>query len=517
MDIITCHINADFDCLSSMIGVKKLYPSAALVFPGAQEKRLRDFLDIYPVETLRIKDIDPEEIERLIIVDTKRPDRIGPLRDLLAQNRHIKVYIYDHHPFAEGDIRGSLEVVDDVGATSTIITEILKDRKMPVDPMEATMLCLGIYEETGSMRFPSTTDRDLKAVAYLLRRGANLNIISEFIKAEISRAELDLLSELVSSAKSLVIGGIRISICKAEREEYMGDVAHLAHRIIDMEDIDALVLLLSMEGKIVLIGRSRVPEFNVAEFMKGFGGGGHPVAASATLKEEPLELVEERIAERINAVVRPVKVASDIMTKPVITIGSRSTIKESESKMTRYGVNVLPVLKDQSYAGVISRENIEKALFHGFHKSKVIEFMSTDALVVGPDDPIRKVEAMMIEQNQRFMPVVKDGAIIGAITRTDLLRSLYEDFLKRSRIKNKEESHERPSLGRNISSMMRERFPDYINDILKVAGETATEQGYSAFLVGGSVRDLLMGNTNLDIDLVIEGDGIQFARGLAAR
>jgi len=35
MDVITTHINADFDSLASMMAAKKLYPQAILVFPGA--------------------------------------------------------------------------------------------------------------------------------------------------------------------------------------------------------------------------------------------------------------------------------------------------------------------------------------------------------------------------------------------------------------------------------------------------------------------------------------------------
>jgi len=516
MDVITCHVNADFDCLSAMVGARKLYPSALLVFPGSQEKRVRDFLDVYPVDTRKLREVDLSEIKRLIIVDTKKPDRIGSLRQLVESDRKVNVYIYDHHPFSEGDIRGTIEVVDDVGATATIITEIIRERKIPIDPMEATILALGIYEETGSMRFPSTTERDMLAAAYLLKRGANLNIISEFIKADMSRAELDLLNELMDSATHLVIEGIRISICKAVREEYMGDVAHLAHRIMDMEEIDGLVLLLGMEGKVILIGRSRVPEFNVAELMQRFGGGGHAVAASATLGEEPLELVEEKLVSEMKTVVRPVKVASDIMTQPVITIPWNASMKEAEAKLTRYGVNVLPVVKEGRYRGLISRENVEKAIFHGFQRSRVMDFTTTDAATAGPDDPIREVEGRMIEQNQRFMPVVKDGKIIGAITRTDLLRNLYEDFLKRSRI-GKEGHQERSPVGRNLASLLRERFPAYINDMLVSAGETAQEMGFVAYLVGGTVRDLLMGKLNLDIDIVIEGDGIEFARRFAGR
>jgi tRNA nucleotidyltransferase (CCA-adding enzyme) len=43
MDVITTHINADFDSMASMLAAKKLYPHAVLVFPGSQERSLRDF------------------------------------------------------------------------------------------------------------------------------------------------------------------------------------------------------------------------------------------------------------------------------------------------------------------------------------------------------------------------------------------------------------------------------------------------------------------------------------------
>ena len=44
MEVITTHLNADFDALASMVAAKKLYPDAELVFAGSQEKVLRDFL-----------------------------------------------------------------------------------------------------------------------------------------------------------------------------------------------------------------------------------------------------------------------------------------------------------------------------------------------------------------------------------------------------------------------------------------------------------------------------------------
>ena len=516
MDIITSHINADFDSLASMVAAKKLYPDAEIVFPGSQEKKLRDFLEAFqPVKIKRIKDIDLSRITRLILVDTKIPGRIGPLAELL-ENRQLKIHIYDHHPFTKGDIRGEVEKIEQVGATATIFTEILKNRRLHPTPMEATILALGIYEETGSMLFPSTTERDLLAAAYLLKRGANLNITSSFLKMELSLEELDILNELVRSSRDFVLQGIRIKIAKAIREQYVGDAAHLAHRMMDMEDIDAVFVALGMEGKILLVARCKAPELNVAKVMSEFGGGGHSTAASATVKEASLEVIEERLLEIIKTNVKPGKTASDIMTRPVISIQYDMPIKEAETMMTRYGVNVLPVLKEGLYIGLMSREVVEKALFHGFGKSRAIDFSTTDAMTAGPNTPIRELETLMIEQNQRFMAVVENEKIIGAITRTDLLRTLYEEFLRRRKIEETI-TREKPTMGRNLSSWFKEKFPAGIYELLRLSGDVAEGLGYGAYLVGGSVRDLLRGEENLDLDIVIEGDGIAFARVLGEK
>ena len=60
-------------------------------------------------------------------------------------------------------------------------------------------------------------------------------------------------------------------------------------------------------------------------------------------------------------------------------------------------------------------------------------------------------------------------------------------------------------MGRNLSSWLKEKFPAEIYNLLKLSGEVAEENGFHAYLVGGSVRDLLRGEENLDIDIVIEG------------
>ncbi|GBE39991.1 poly(A) polymerase I precursor [bacterium BMS3Bbin08] len=517
MDVITTHINADFDAVASMVAAKKIYPEAVLVFSGSQERSVRDFLSTSPVtvEFKRVREIDLEKVSRLILVDVNKRDRIGRFSELLDKKGMI-IHVYDTHPPASGNIKGQKEVIEHVSATTTVFVEILQKRKREISPVEATILALGIYEETGSLIFSSTTARDISAAAYLVKRGANLNVVSSFISRGLGAEEIDLLNELVHSARDYVIHGIRIKVAKASREAYIGDIAHLAHKFRDSEDVDVVFLLVMMEDRIQVIARSRVVEADLSKILSPLGGGGHPAAASGVVKGKSLEETEETLLNILKEQIKPAKTAKDIMTRPVKGISPDDTIRSAERTLTRYEVNVLPVIEDDLYKGIISREVVEKALFHGFGSSKVAEFCTTDALTVTPDTAMNEVESLMVEQNQRFMPVIENRRITGAITRTDLLRSLYEDILRKSRI-GKEPLQEKTLTGRNLASGMREKLPADIFELLSLSGETAKQLSFSAYLVGGCVRDFLRGEENLDIDIVIEGDGIRFARSLGRR
>ncbi len=63
----------------------------------------------------------------------------------------------------------------------------------------------------------------------------------------------------------------------------------------------------------------------------------------------------------------------------------------------------------------------------------------------------------------------------------------------------------------NLASKIEARLPAELVDLMQTAGETAHSRGQSLYLVGGVVRDLLLGKSNLDLDLVVEGDAIKLA------
>jgi tRNA nucleotidyltransferase (CCA-adding enzyme) len=515
MKVITTHTTADFDGLASMVAARRFYTDAVLCFPGAQERTVREFLSTFslPVEFHKPGELDLDTIDFLILVDTKKPSRIGVFAEA-AKKKHVKIHIYDHHPFSENDIRGEREIIEEVGAVTTIFTEMIQAAKIPISPLEATLFALGIYEETGSLVYPSTTERDLRAAAFLVKRGANLSIVSNFISQELNQEQVALLNDFIKSARDYYIHGIKVTVARARRNEFEEDIAYLTHKLREFEDTDALVLLVRVESKTYIIFRSQVAELDVASVAKVFGGGGHPTAASASIKDESLDEIESMLVETLKKHVNPLKIARDIMTTPVKTIAHNCTVKEAEQMLTKYEINVLPVIENQAFLGLITRENVEKALFHGFGSSPVLQFCATDVHTARSDTPVSEIEDHMIGRQQRFVPVLEGKYVKGAITRTDILRNIYEGILRKHR--NQESSfRDRPSISRNLTSSMKEKFPQEVFHTLKQAAEVAENLGFSAYLVGGTARDLLRGEANLDIDIVIEGDGIRFARALA--
>src|SRR6185369_6571859 len=227
MDVITTHVNADFDCLGAMTAAARLYPGSLVSFPGSQEKGVRDFLarhpDYFPVAT-RAKEIDLDSVTRLIIVDCQHANRIGRFAALIGRPG-VEVHIYDHHPVTEWSVLPSGGVIRHCGSSSTILAGLLRERSISLSPEEATMIMLGIYEDTGRLMFPSTTVEDFLAAAWLLERGGRLNIVSASITQEMTTQQVELLNALLKTLKSSTINGVNISIAHASTDSYVGDIA----------------------------------------------------------------------------------------------------------------------------------------------------------------------------------------------------------------------------------------------------------------------------------------------------
>jgi tRNA nucleotidyltransferase (CCA-adding enzyme) len=517
MEVITTHMNADFDALASMLAAKKLYPEAKMVFPGAQEKNLRNFFlhtSSYLFDFVRIKDVDFNKIRKLILVDTRQKKRIGKFKKLLGRN-DLEIHIYDHHPPSDDDIKGDFELIQELGAGTSILTAIIREKGIKISPDEATLMSLGIYEDTGSFTYSSTKAEDHEAAAWLLEQGASLNTISDMLTRELTAEQVWLLNDLMTSATKNIINGVEVVIAKTKSDKYIGDFAVLVQKFMEMENLNVIFALAQMENRAYLVARSRLPEVNVAEIAFEFGGGGHPQAASATIIDKTLIQVEEDLKTLLLSRINFERLARDIMTSPAIHISPDATIREASDILTGYNINVLMVIdKIRRLKGYISRPMVDRAVFLGLEGRPVKEYMNVEFFHVGPETTLNEIQDLIINNKVRILPVLEDSKLLGVITRTDLLTIMIE---RSSTPKFLYDSEELPRFVRkkNIGNLLKERLPNKLIKLLKDLGEIADKLDFNAYLVGGLVRDVVLKRKNLDVDIVIEGDGIQFAKTFA--
>ena len=519
MDVIATHVNADFDGLGAMIAAKRLYPDAQLVFPGGQERGLRDFLlhsTLYAYGIKRSRDIDLAAVTRLILVDVRSSARIGHFADILDAP-DLEVHIYDHHPADEHTIRGQVEYIREVGATTTIMSQLFIEKGIVPTADEATMMMLGLYEDTGHLLFSGTTPADFRAAAFLLEHGAQLNTVADFLVRELSSEQIDLLNALLKACHKKTINGIDVTISYASIDYYVGDISTLVHKLKDIENLDVLIVAVRMDDRIFLIGRSRVPEFHVGEFLREFGGGGHAFAASATVRDIPLTQLLNQLEELLPTHVRCRCEAHDLMSSPVKTLPVTATIDDARQLMTRFSFNAIPILNEQQkVVGIITRQLVERAAHHDLLELNVSEVMNTDFQTVAPDSPLVELQQGIIDHNQRCIPVVDAEILVGVVTRTDLLRYMLGDqqqftdepgnLLAARGLQLKQ---------KNLRRLLETQLPEKVQKLLHQVATVAANLNVDVYLVGGFVRDLLLRRENLDIDIVVAGDGIAFAEEFA--
>ena len=511
MELIATHISADFDALASLVAASQLYPGARLLFPGSQERNVREFLRRHrlPVTFERLRGFPLDAVRRLILVDVKRQARIGPLAAALG-NPGLEVHLYDHHPVHARDITGSVEVLREVGATTTILVGLLRERGLPIRPEEATLYALGIYEETGFFTFTSTTVADLEAAAQLLTCGADVSTVGDFIRRELTAEQVALLTDLLTSLEAPLVNGIRVAVATASPDRYIGDLALVAHKLRDIENANVLFLLVWMDQRVHLVARSRLDAVDVADIAAAFGGGGHPTAASATLRGLTLVEARDRLMRVLHERVRPWRVARDLMVAPVRAVEAEATLAEASEVLNRYQMALIPVVRADALVGLLPRDAVDRGIFHGLRDRPVAEYMLTDPPSVAPETPLLELQQIMVERTLGLLPVVEAGGLVGAVMRSDLLRVQYEEVAGRGL---EERAPEAPP-PKDMTGLMATRLAERVQTVLKVAGAVADRVGMRASVVGGFVRDLLLGVENWDVDLVVEGDGIAYAQAL---
>jgi tRNA nucleotidyltransferase (CCA-adding enzyme) len=374
------------------------------------------------------------------------------------------------------------------------------------------LLLLGIYEDTGSLNYDTTTPRDAQAAAWLLEQGAQLAIVRRFLNIPLSEAQQALYERLQQAVEWPRMAGhsIALSAVQASRN-FEDEISAIAHHMRDDLICDALILLVQLKPNYVqLVARSTNDYVDVGKLARNFGGGGHERAAAATIMERDLEGVRQEVLDLLPEVVRPIATVAQIMSYGVKTIPATTTVGEAADQMQRFGHEGYPVveLNTGRLIGLLTRRAVDRAVSHQMQNIPVSQVMRAGHVVVRPSDSVEQVQRLMIEEGWGQVPVLaaigqggeESSQLIGIVTRTDIINMLNES----SRVGGE----------LDVSRLMARSLADALWSMVQAASGVAAESEMPLYFVGGIVRDLLLDKQPADIDMVVEGDAIRLARRL---
>lgn len=512
MHVILTHEQADFDAVAASLGAYLMNEQAYPVLPRRMNRNVRAFLTLYGAELPFVETRDlpsGESIETVTLVDTQS------LVTLKGMSQRSAVQVVDHHQLRPELPENWTVRVDQVGACTTLFVEGLREHNGVLNSIHATLLLLGIYEDTGSLTYTGTTSRDMRAAAYLLEQGASLQILSRFLNPPLSDEQRQVYDRLLRSAEQHQIHGQNILVAQAQAEDLSDEISTIAHKLRDLLDPDALFLLVRTNEGIRIVARSVTDNVDVARIAEQFGGGGHGRAAAALIrvteaadeqgvieKRPLLEDVHARLLHLLPETVRPSLSVRNIMSPKPQVLTPETSAERAARLMQRYGYEGYPVVENGRVRGLLTRRAVDRALAHRLNLT-ASSLMESGEIFVHPQDSVEHLRRVMTESGWGQIPVADpdSGTIIGIVTRTDLIKTMGDLT---------------PGPGKqNLATRLEEALSPARLALLKAIAAEAHEMHMAVYVVGGFVRDLLLSRPSPDFDVVVEGDAIALANSLA--
>jgi CBS domain-containing protein len=123
--------------------------------------------------------------------------------------------------------------------------------------------------------------------------------------------------------------------------------------------------------------------------------------------------------------------ARDIMNAPVQVVFPDATVAHARNLMVRHHISRLPVMENGVLVGILTKKDIAYRMRKGepawrrrpLDRIPVGALMTEHPVVVQPDTGVKEIARIFVERNFSSVPVVDAGAVIGIITKTDLMKS----------------------------------------------------------------------------------------------
>jgi tRNA nucleotidyltransferase (CCA-adding enzyme) len=418
----------DLDCFGSLALARYLYPRyipvrSRLVHPMAKAlySLYHDHLGFMPSRELK-----GEDVEKIVVFDTRNASKVREYMDYVKPFK-AEVEIYDHHVFNECDIPGAHIHEAPYGSNTTLVAEELMKRDISIPHDAATIALTGIFSDTGSFTHENVCPKDFEAARWLLSQGGSIKMVQQFLKVWHKDTQIDVFHKVLNSISFRNVHGYSLLFCHIHLEDQIGGLSDVVQKVFDVENADAIFAVFSLQkrNRTLLVGRSRHDSIDLNRIMKEWGGGGHPKAASATIKELVPHDFVNTLRHHLKDTIEPACNVSDIMTRDVKVVPDSYSVLQSSLFMEQINHTGVPVVdSDEKLVGFLSLRDISKARVAGQMKASVRGYMTHKLYTVSPDATLRDLERLFLDYNVGHVPVVATDKIVGIVTRSDYLKQL---------------------------------------------------------------------------------------------
>lgn len=238
------------------------------------------------------------EADIIFIVDTNEYSRIKSMSEAVTNSPAKKICI-DHHQGIVKENYSDFISDTDSPATSQILYDfICSDNPDYIDKKIADNLYAGIMTDTGSFRYPRTTQKTFLICADLIKRGTDPVVMYDNIYNNIPADKVKLLSRFIDSLTFHHGGSLCVGmVTQRDFTEYhsnVKDVEGFSGFLMTMKNVKTGFLIVELPDSCKISFRSK-GNIKMNEFARIFGGGGHMNASGATVEKADPDVIKERL------------------------------------------------------------------------------------------------------------------------------------------------------------------------------------------------------------------------------
>ena len=426
MNIIIGHTNMDLDSIGSLVLARYMYRDHVPVRSHLIQPVARHLYNLYEhhLKFASARDLQEAQVEQIVVVDTRTRSRIREYLEYLPDFSGALV-VYDHHPGNSSDLENAVIHDGDCGANTSLLGLELIKRDIRVSPEDATLALIGIYADTGRFTYTSVRSVDFEVAAYLLDRGASLEVLERFLRSMRDERQLNQFHRMLNSLVHRDIKGHAVLFCYLQLEKQVQGLAAVAEKVFEVENADALFAIFGFEkqNRSLIVARSRKQNIDMNRLLEPFGGGGHPQAASAVLRDQCGEYVLGTLEAYLDEVLAPAVTADGIMCREVQVIDKDWRLVEASMFLERVNHTSAPVVdREGRPVGYMTLRDIMKGRKANQMHAPVRAYMARKLIACRRDTTVREIERLMFKHNIGHVPVTGSDGLEGIVSRTDLLR-----------------------------------------------------------------------------------------------